>query len=65
MGAFRALDLTVLKQVMAGPIIVDLRNIYSSAEITRHGFTYAALGSVRARRKQLKLRVPAWPLGAG
>jgi UDPglucose 6-dehydrogenase len=41
---FRALDLTVLKQVMARPVIVDLRNIYSSAEITRHGFTYASVG---------------------
>jgi UDPglucose 6-dehydrogenase len=41
---FRALDLSVLKQVMARPVIVDLRNIYSSAEITRHGFTYASVG---------------------
>jgi UDPglucose 6-dehydrogenase len=41
---FRALDLTVLKQVMARPVIVDLRNIYSSAEIARHGFTYASVG---------------------
>ena len=41
---FRALDLTVLKQVMARPVIVDLRNIYSSAEIIRHGFTYASVG---------------------
>jgi len=41
---FRALDLTVLKRVMARPVIVDLRNIYSSAEIARHGFTYASVG---------------------
>ncbi len=41
---FRALDLNRLKELMAQPIIVDLRNIYRSDEMAEHGFTYASVG---------------------
>jgi len=41
---FRALDLPRLKQTMARPVIVDLRNIYRRDEIARHGFTYVGVG---------------------
>src|SRR5215472_8738432 len=41
---FRALDLVRLKQIMARPVIVDLRNVYRRDEMARHGFTYAAVG---------------------
>jgi UDPglucose 6-dehydrogenase len=41
---FRALDLNRLKKVMASPIIVDLRNIYPSEELTKAGFTYDSIG---------------------
>jgi len=41
---FRALDFARLKDVMARPVIVDLRNIYSPEEVARHGFTYTSVG---------------------
>jgi UDPglucose 6-dehydrogenase len=41
---FRALDFRRLKEVMAGPVLVDFRNIYNRDEVTRHGFTYTSVG---------------------
>ncbi|HMK79799.1 MAG TPA: UDP-glucose/GDP-mannose dehydrogenase family protein [Xanthobacteraceae bacterium] len=41
---FRALDLPRLKQIMARPVVVDLRNIYPRDEMVRHGFTYVGVG---------------------
>jgi UDPglucose 6-dehydrogenase len=41
---FRALDFDQLKQVMARPLIVDLRNIYRPEEIARHGLAYHSVG---------------------
>jgi UDPglucose 6-dehydrogenase len=41
---FRALDLPRLKETMARPVVVDLRNIYRRDEMIRHGFTYVAVG---------------------
>jgi UDPglucose 6-dehydrogenase len=44
---FRALDFKRLKTVMALPVLVDLRNIYSPEEVARHGFAYEGVGRVR------------------
>jgi UDPglucose 6-dehydrogenase len=41
---FRALDLSRLKSTMAGPVIVDLRNIYPAEEMKRAGFRCLAIG---------------------
>src|SRR5712691_5878960 len=41
---FRALDFNQMKQRMACPVLVDLRNIYSSDEMERHGFLYMGIG---------------------
>jgi UDPglucose 6-dehydrogenase len=41
---FRALDLKRLKNDMARPVIVDLRNIYRPEDMVRHGFTYESVG---------------------
>jgi UDPglucose 6-dehydrogenase len=41
---FRALDFSLMKQRMACPLLVDLRNIYSSDEMERHGFLYVGIG---------------------
>ena len=41
---FRALDLNRMKQRMACPVMVDLRNIYSSDEMEKHGFLYVGIG---------------------
>lgn len=43
-NAYRALDLARLKEAMAIPIFVDLRNVYRRSEVERHGFTYADVG---------------------
>jgi len=42
--AFRALDLARLKEKMAAPVLVDLRNIYQPYEVLRHGFSYTSVG---------------------
>jgi UDPglucose 6-dehydrogenase len=42
--AYRALDLTRLKQRMRAPIVVDLRNVYRAEEMERHGFDYHRVG---------------------
>jgi UDPglucose 6-dehydrogenase len=41
---FRALDFARLKAVMAQPVLVDLRNVYSPDEMARHGFRYVSVG---------------------
>jgi UDPglucose 6-dehydrogenase len=41
---FRALDLKELASIMACPVIVDLRNIYSPDEVARNGFLYCGVG---------------------
>src|SRR5450432_522917 len=41
---FRALDLDRLKQEMAQPVIIDLRNIYSPQEMEACGFIYEGVG---------------------
>jgi UDPglucose 6-dehydrogenase len=50
---FRALDLNEMKQRMACPVLIDLRNIYTNAEVDQHGFAYVGVGrptSVKATR---------------
>ena len=42
--AFRALDFARLKDVMNGPVLVDMRNIYREPELKRHGFAYYSVG---------------------
>jgi UDPglucose 6-dehydrogenase len=41
---FRALDLERLRDLMACPVVVDLRNIYRPEEMARCGFAYACVG---------------------
>ncbi|MDE2380072.1 UDP-glucose/GDP-mannose dehydrogenase family protein [Bradyrhizobium sp.] len=41
---FRALDLDRLKEVMAQPVIVDLRNVYRPEEMRAAGFVYESIG---------------------
>jgi len=41
---FRSLDFARLKQALARPLIVDLRNIYKSTDMLAHGFTYVSIG---------------------
>jgi UDPglucose 6-dehydrogenase len=41
---FRALDFGRLKEIMACPVVVDLRNIYRPEEMARYGFLYESVG---------------------
>jgi UDPglucose 6-dehydrogenase len=41
---FRALDLERMRDLMASPVVVDLRNIYRPDEMHRHGFAYTSIG---------------------
>lgn len=41
---FRSLDLARIKTAMKTPVLVDLRNVYSHDEVTRHGFAYFSVG---------------------
>ncbi|OCK61547.1 UDP-glucose/GDP-mannose dehydrogenase family protein [Bradyrhizobium sp. LMTR 3] len=41
---FRALDLERLKNEMAQPVVVDLRNIYRPEDMAAQGFTYESVG---------------------
>jgi UDPglucose 6-dehydrogenase len=42
---FRALDLKLLHRLMAKPIVVDLRKIYRTEDMVRHGFIYLSVGT--------------------
>jgi UDPglucose 6-dehydrogenase len=50
---FRALDFQQMKQRMACPIVIDLKNIYSNDELERQGFLYVGIG--RAANGVLRL----------
>jgi UDPglucose 6-dehydrogenase len=41
---FRALDLDRLRDLMACPVVIDLRNIYEADDMNRRGFAYAWVG---------------------
>ena len=41
---FRALDFDAMKQRMACPIVIDLKNIYANDELERQGFLYVGIG---------------------
>ncbi|ABY32057.1 UDP-glucose dehydrogenase family protein [Methylorubrum extorquens] len=43
-NAFRALDLARLKELMAAPVLIDLRNVYSKTIIQEAGFEFTAIG---------------------
>ena len=45
---FRALDLDKLKVGLKNPLMVDLRNIYRTAQMAQAGFRYISLGRPEA-----------------
>ena len=49
---FRALDLKRLRDEMACPVVIDLRNIYRPEEMARHGFIYDSVGRMPFRHPQ-------------
>ncbi|EPE97318.1 UDP-glucose dehydrogenase family protein [Rhizobium grahamii] len=47
---FRALDFKRLKSMVRTPVVVDLRNVYPVAEVTKHGFSYFAVGKKNEKK---------------
>jgi UDPglucose 6-dehydrogenase len=47
---FRALDLARVYDLMACPVIVDLRNIYRPEDMSKHGFAYTCVGRPVTKR---------------
>jgi UDPglucose 6-dehydrogenase len=41
---FRALDFARLRDLMACPVMIDLRNIYRPEDMRRYGFAYSSVG---------------------
>ncbi|HEX4859833.1 MAG TPA: UDP-glucose/GDP-mannose dehydrogenase family protein, partial [Rhizomicrobium sp.] len=41
---YRAMDLDRLKDAMAQPVVVDLRNVYRPEDMAAHGFVYESVG---------------------
>lgn len=54
---FRALDLKRVRELLASPVLVDLRNIYSDSEMQDAGFDYHSIGRPRAQPVLLEERV--------
>ncbi|MBU1307156.1 MAG: UDP-glucose/GDP-mannose dehydrogenase family protein [Alphaproteobacteria bacterium] len=52
---FRSLDLNRLRDTMKSPVLVDLRNVYSNAEVSKHGFTYFSIGRPVIENEMLSL----------
>ena len=47
---FRALDLKRVKDLMARPVLVDLRNVYQPDDVARQGFVYDSVGRPKPKR---------------
>jgi UDPglucose 6-dehydrogenase len=41
---FRALDLDRVRKLLRTPTVIDLRNIYQPADMTKRGFAYVSIG---------------------
>jgi UDPglucose 6-dehydrogenase len=57
-NAFRALDLARVKTLLATPLVIDLRNIYTPDEMITAGLSYVSIGR-RPRMLRPELRAPA------
>jgi UDPglucose 6-dehydrogenase len=56
----RALDLDKVRTLMACPVIVDLRNIYSPDDVEKRGFAYACVGRAPTFRP-VQVQIPLHP----
>ena len=57
---FRALDLARLRQTMADPVLIDLRNIYRPEEVISHGFRYESVGRASMTESRSSHVPAAW-----
>jgi UDPglucose 6-dehydrogenase len=47
---FRALDFRQMKERMACPVVIDLKNIYADDELEKAGFLYVGIGRAATNR---------------
>jgi UDPglucose 6-dehydrogenase len=47
---FRSLQLDRVKKLMKAPVVVDLRNVYSPADMAAAGFDYHSIGRPRTAK---------------
>ena len=50
---FKSLDFMRLRKVMASPALIDLRNLFTPAEVEQYGFTYESVGRAGHRDRDL------------
>ncbi len=56
---FRALDLERLKNLMARPVMIDLRNVYQPEDMRKYGFIYASIGRTPIEQSVDVIELPA------
>jgi UDPglucose 6-dehydrogenase len=60
---FRALDLERLRDLMACPVMVDLRNVYRPEDMKKYGFAYTSVGRPPTQQPVNLVGAPV-PIGA-
>ena len=60
---FRALDLERLRDLMACPVMVDLRNVYRPEDMKKYGFAYTSVGRLATQQPVNLVGAPV-PIGA-
>jgi UDPglucose 6-dehydrogenase len=50
---FRALDLGRVRDLLASPLVIDLRNIYQPQEMAAAGFSYLSIGRPAQRAARI------------
>ena len=61
---FRALDLERVRDLMACPVMVDLRNVYRPEDVKKYGFAYTSVGRLPTQQP-VNLAVAPFSIGAG
>jgi UDPglucose 6-dehydrogenase len=55
---FRALDLERVRDLMACPVMVDLRNVYSPEDMKKYGFAYTSVGRLPTQQPINRVDAP-------
>jgi UDPglucose 6-dehydrogenase len=61
---FRALDVERVRDLMACPVMVDLRNVYRPEDMKKYGFVYTSVGRLPTQQPVNLVGAPV-PIGAG
>jgi UDPglucose 6-dehydrogenase len=61
---FRALNLERVRDLMACPVMVDLRNVYGPEDMKKHGFAYTSIGRLPTQQP-VNLAGAPFSIGAG